>query len=211
MLDYFKDDHGDYLALPFSQRQQKEELSSMFGVEGIPTFVVVGADGQVVNANARGKVSGGVDAVLAQGWAPPAVGDMANGPEAAGTDINECPTVVVMCEGADAATQKSIEEALEPIAKKYIEEAKATGDDMKYIFLIAKGGGPIEQLKALTKKDAGAAVTAAGAKPVMLLFDIPDNGGFYLADTNDITSNSVETFLRSREDGKVQRMQLSRE
>jgi nucleoredoxin len=210
MLDYFKNDHGDYLALPYSKRKEKEELSNMFGVEGIPTFVVVDADGQVVNANARGKVSAGVEAVLAQGWAPPAVGDLAEGGEAAGTSINDCPSIVVMCEGADAATQKSIEEALEPLAKKYIEEAKATGDDPKYIFLIAKGGGPIEQLKALTKKDAGDAIDAAGKKPVMLLFDIPDNGGFYLAGTNDITSSSVEAFLQSKEDGQVKRMQLSR-
>merc|ERR1719160_1998524 len=210
MLDYFKNDHGDYLALPYSKRKEKEELSSRFGVNGIPCFVVVGPDGQVVNANARGKVSAGVEAVVAQGWAPPAVGDMAEGAEAAGTDINECPSIVVMCEGADAATQKSVEETLEPLARMYIAEAKATGDDPKYIFLIAKGGGPIEQLKALTKKDAGDVIDAAGKRPVMLLFDIPDNGGFYLADTNDITSNSVETFLRSKEDGLVKRMQLSR-
>merc|ERR1712118_72690 len=144
------------------------------------------------------------------GWAPPAVGNMAEGAEAAGTDINECPSIVVMCEGADAATQKSIAEALEPLAKKYIAEAKATGGEPKYIFLIAKGGGPIEQLKALTKKDAGDALAAAGAKPVMLLFDIPDNGAFYLSSTTDITSKSVEEFLRSKEDGQVKRMQLSR-
>merc|ERR1711959_314281 len=117
---------------------------------------------------------------------------------------------VVMCEGADAATQKSVEEALEPLAKMYIEEAKATGDDPKYIFLIAKGGGPIEQLKALTKKDAGDAIAAAGTKPVMLLFDIPDQGAFYFSSTHDITRDSVEAFIRSKEDGEVQRMQLSR-
>merc|ERR1712149_27725 len=104
-------------------------------------------------------------------------------------------TIVVMCDGADAATQKSVEESLEPLAKKYIEEAKATGDDPKYIFLIAKGGGPIEQLKALTKKNAGDAVDKAAGKPVMMLFDIPDNGGFYVADTHDITTANVEAFL----------------
>merc|ERR1712146_870404 len=98
-----------------------------FGVEGIPTFVVIDADGQVVNANARGKVSAGVEAVAAQGWAPPAVGNMAEGAEAAGTSINDCPSIVVMCEGADAATQKSVEEALEPLAKKYIEEGRQLG------------------------------------------------------------------------------------
>merc|ERR1712182_54189 len=144
------------------------------------------------------------------GWAPPAVGNMAEGPEAAGTDINECPTVVVMCEGADAATQKSVEEALEPLAKKYIEEAKATGDDPKYISLIAKGGGPIEQLKALTMKDAGDAIKEAGTNPVMLLFDIPDNGAFYISSTKDITTDSIAAFIQSKEDGQVKRMQLSR-
>merc|ERR1712185_328777 len=136
---------------------------------------------------------------------------MAEGGEAAGTSINDCPSIVVMCEGADAATQKSIEGALEPLAKKYIEEAKATGNDPKYIFLIAKGGGPMEQLKALTKKDAGDAIAAAGTKPVMLLFDIPDNGGFYVSSTNDITRDSVEAFIKSKEDGEVKRMQLCRQ
>jgi len=210
MLDYFKDDHGDYLALPFSKRKEKEELSNMFGVEGIPTFVVIGPDRQVVNASARGKVSAGADAVVAQGWAAPAVGDMAEGAEAGGSDINECPSVVVMCEGADADTQKSIEAALEPLAKKYIEKAKTSGEDPECIFLIAKGGGPMEQLKALTTKDAGEAIAAAGAKPVMLLFDIPDNGAFYLSSTNDITSESVAAFIQSKVDGKATRMQLGR-
>merc|ERR1712193_403177 len=85
MIDYFKEDHGDYLALPYEKRTEKNELSSMFGVNGIPSFVVIGPDGQVINSNARGKVSSGVQTVLAQGWAPPAVGNLAEGPEAAGT------------------------------------------------------------------------------------------------------------------------------
>jgi len=208
MLDYFKGDHGDYLALPFSKRKEKGELSTMFGVEGIPTFVVVDSDGHVINANARGKITSGADAVVEKGWAPPAVGDMSKGPEAGGSDINECPSIVIMCENADNATQKSIEEAMEPLAKKYIEEAKVSGDDPKYIFLIAKGGGPIDQLKALTAKDAGDAVNAA-TKPVMLLFDIPENGGFYLSGSNDITTESIAAFIQSKEDGQVKRMQLT--
>merc|ERR1712183_1089419 len=41
MKSYFTTDHGDYLALPFKFRQAKSDLSDMFGVEGIPSFVVV--------------------------------------------------------------------------------------------------------------------------------------------------------------------------
>merc|ERR1712080_490852 len=140
----------------------------------------------------------GAEAVFSSGWEAPAVGDMAAGAEAGGTDINECPTVVVMCEGCDEKAQKLIHEALEPLAKQYIAQAKSNDADPEYIFLLAKGGGPIEQLKALTKKNAGDVVEKAAGKPVMMLFDIPDNGGFYVSDTHDITTANVEAFLKSK-------------
>merc|ERR1711933_525684 len=130
----------------------------MFKVEGIPTFVVVGPDGGVVNANARGKVEAG--------WEPPSVGNLSEGADCAGTDINECPSVMVLCEGADVATQASIKQAMEPLAKKYIAEGKAAGEDPKYIFFIAAGGGPIDQLKSLTKKDAADKLEGAAGKPL---------------------------------------------
>jgi len=212
MLDYFKNDHGDYLALPFAKRAEKDEISKMFGVEGIPTFTVIGPDGQMLNANARGKVSAGAASVMASGWEPPAVGDLAEGPEAAGTDINETPAVLILCNGAGADEQRAIEAAVEPLAKSYIAEGKRTGDGPKYIFLLAKGGsgGAAGQIKALTKKDAGDAMAAAGDKPVMLLLDIPDEGGFYLSETHEITSESVAAFLKAKDDGRLTRMQLSR-
>jgi len=210
MQSYFKEDHGDYLALPFAKRKEKEALSDMFKVEGIPTFVVVGPDGSVVNANARGKVSAGAAAVLEAGWEPPSVGDLAQSADCAGTDINECPSVVVLCEGADAATQASIKTAMQPLAEKYIKEGKAAGEDPKYIFFIAAGGGPIDQLKGLTKKDAGDKVEAAKGKPLVLLFDIPDNGGFYVADATEVTTANLEKFLASKEGGSEKRLQLGR-
>jgi len=208
MLDYFKNDHGDYLALPYDKRNAKAELSSMFGVAGIPTFAVIGADGKTLNANARGKVSAGANAVLAQGWEPSAVGNLAEGPEAAGTDINETPTIVIMCEEAEATVQEALVEAMTPLAKKYIQEAKESGDDVRYIFLIAKDGGPMKQIKALTQKEAGEAIKQAGSKPVMLLFDIPDNGGFYFSSAKEITTESIAAFIQSKEEGKETRFQL---
>lgn len=210
MQSYFKEDHGDYLALPFAKRKEKEALSSMFNVEGIPSFVVVGPDGRVVNTKARGKISAGAAAVLKDGWEPPSVGDLAESADCAGTDINECPSLVVLCEGADAAVQASIKQALEPLAKRYIAEGKAKGEDPKYIFFIAAGGGPIDQLKQLTKKAAGDKVEAAGGKPVVLLFDIPDNGGFYMPDVAEVTTEALEQILQSKASGNEKRMQLGR-
>jgi len=208
MLSYFKGDHGNYLALPFAQRQQKNDLSTMFGVQGIPSFVIVGPDGEVINANGRGKVQAGVDAVLAAGWEGPAVGNLEEGPDVAGTDINECPALVVMCGGCDTATVASIERALEPLAKKYIAEGKKTKEDPKYIFLYAKGGSILQQLQKLTK-ECEEEIKEADGKPVMILFDIPDNGGFYFGGAPDITTENIEAFLTSKEAGKAKRLQLS--
>merc|ERR1712070_745717 len=94
--------------------------------------------------------------------------------------------------------QNSIHDALEPLAKRFIAEAKSKDSDPECIFLLAKGGGPIDQLKELTKKHAGDVLDRAAGKPVMMLFDIPDNGGFYVADTRDITTTTVEAFLKSK-------------
>merc|ERR1712187_236718 len=116
--------------------------------------------------------------------------------------INECPSVVVLCDQCDADVQQAIRKALEPLAKRYITDAKQSGEDPQYIFLVATGGGVMEQLKLLTEKDAGEKIKEAGKEPVLLLFDIPDNGGFYFGGMGAVTTEGVQAFLQSKEAGK---------
>merc|ERR1711860_433740 len=102
---------------------------------------------------------------------------------AAGKDINECTSILVLCEQCSDDVKAEIKKALEPIGKKYFEEGKKTSEDPKYICLMAtSSGGAVDQIKTLTKKEAGASVDAAVAakQPVILLFDIPDRGAYYL-------------------------------
>jgi len=208
MLSYFKEAHGEYLALPFEKRKAKNALNGLCGVDGIPTFAIVGPDGTMVNNNARGKVAQGAKVIAEEGWEPPLVGDFAEGPEVRGTDINETPTIVVICDKCDKETQKRISKALEPVAQRYVDEAKADGDDLKYICLLGTGGDGLEQVKKLTQNGAGAAIEAAGTRPVVLLFDIPDNGGFYLSNAAEVTTAGVEAFISSKEAGSETRLQL---
>lgn len=210
MQSYFQNDHGDYLALPFENRKGKEALSKLCGVDGIPSFAVVDSNsGKIVNANARSKVSEGVDAILADGWGPAVVGDMAKVSE--GVDaINECPSIVVICDQAPPAVQASIADAMKPLGARYYAASQAKDEDPEYIFLYAKGGGFLEQLKALTQKDASAEFTEAGDKPLMLLFDIPDNGGFYVSSEHDITTANIEKFIAEKQAGSLTRKQLGK-
>lgn len=46
-----------WLALPFSDRQRKDELSRFFNVGGIPSFVMISPDLKVLNPKARSNVA----------------------------------------------------------------------------------------------------------------------------------------------------------
>merc|ERR1712146_39232 len=46
-----------WLALPFDKRSEKEELSNLFGVQGIPTLVTIDSTGATINKSARGPAA----------------------------------------------------------------------------------------------------------------------------------------------------------
>jgi thiol-disulfide isomerase/thioredoxin len=45
-----------WLALPYADRERKRQLSNLFNINGIPTFVMLDADLNVINADARAAV-----------------------------------------------------------------------------------------------------------------------------------------------------------
>ncbi|KAK9805284.1 hypothetical protein WJX72_010971 [[Myrmecia] bisecta] len=51
---YFKD--MPWLALPFKDSKLRNSVAQTFGVMGIPTLVLLGPDGKILNENARGAV-----------------------------------------------------------------------------------------------------------------------------------------------------------
>jgi nucleoredoxin len=60
-----------WLALPFDKRKEKEELSDAFGVNGIPSFVVIDADGMTITTDGRSKVvSDPKGEAFPDGWLP---------------------------------------------------------------------------------------------------------------------------------------------
>lgn len=146
--DAFKEYYGEqpWLALDYSNRKEKEELSNLFGVRGIPSFVIVDTDGSTITKEGRAAVSKDPEG-LQFPWHPKPVHDLADGPGL----LNEAAVVVALCETADADAQKAAEEAMAPLAEKYIQEAKAAKEDEpKLSFMITKATGGISgQLRKL--------------------------------------------------------------
>jgi len=182
-----------WLAIPNGDKR-KDKLSTLFEVEGIPTFVVIdAATGETVNAKARGNVM--MDPTGADfPWYPKPLTDMvAEGPG----DINEILTLCVMMEGCTPAAVDAAKKVLEPIA----HAAKDKKEEICFLYAPSKGG-PTEQIRSLTK------VGSPLPTPQMVLIDIPDNGGFYVSPATEITADTVTGFLEAYKAGGLQRMQL---
>ncbi len=56
MMGYMKETRMPWLAVPFGS-PKKEALGKKYGVQGIPTLVVINAKGETVSTKARGEVS----------------------------------------------------------------------------------------------------------------------------------------------------------
>merc|ERR550514_2256815 len=87
-----------WLAIPQGDKR-KDKLSSMFEVQGIPSFVVVDAEtGETINGNARGKVSS--DPTGAEfPWRPKALNNIDDGPDG----INEEASLCLMMEACSTS------------------------------------------------------------------------------------------------------------
>jgi len=201
-MDYFQTDHGDYLMIPFENEKGRAALDEMFEVEGIPQFTVCTDAGKLVNNEGRAKVDSGVAAVLENGWEPPLVGDLSEGPSACGADINSAKAIVAVMHGIDAAVQDKVFKEMEAEAKKQ-KDLKSPPD---VIFLVSKeAGGVADQIGALTSKNGGPRCTkpCTDGKPLIVLFDIPSGGAFHVMDAVDkLDAKAFADFIATPGDRK---------
>jgi len=180
-----------WIALPFAKRAEKDALSRRFGVSGIPTLVTLGPDGEVVSTSARGAVEGDPTGA-AFPWPPKAVEELSQTVECHGSDVNESPAVVLVADKSPPATQESFGRALLSVAEAHYAKARGGGDDEEgcIFFTAFADAGPVPQVKRLCGLDGGGSDGANNAEavpqPLLLLLDIPDEGGFYTRPLGDV-------------------------
>eukprot|EP01062_Namystynia_karyoxenos_P076874 TRINITY_DN7621_c0_g3_i1.p1 TRINITY_DN7621_c0_g3~~TRINITY_DN7621_c0_g3_i1.p1 ORF type:complete len:3783 (+),score=730.83 TRINITY_DN7621_c0_g3_i1:78-11351(+) len=196
--EYFREKHGDYLMIPYDHEKGRSGLDEMFGVEGIPTVIICDSQGKVINASGRSKVSNGAESaakVKAEGWDPPLFGDLDDGPEALGKDINDCKTVVVLMHGLPDLIDQ-VCAAITPVAQEYKDKGGEDGPEC--IFLISKSeGGVVDRIHELTKKNGGPRCEepCSDGYPLVMLFDLPSGGAFYVSAMTEVTSDALRAFI----------------
>eukprot|EP00997_Jenningsia_sp_PLL12_P011245 NODE_877_length_1397_cov_112.722552_g732_i0.p1 GENE.NODE_877_length_1397_cov_112.722552_g732_i0~~NODE_877_length_1397_cov_112.722552_g732_i0.p1 ORF type:complete len:235 (-),score=42.94 NODE_877_length_1397_cov_112.722552_g732_i0:146-850(-) len=84
-------------------------------------------------------------------WWPKPVTDIAHGVDG----INENVCLVLMCDGCEDSAKDSACAALNTVATKYVEAARATKSDPEFLFFAARSGaGPVPKIRSLCKQPA---------------------------------------------------------
>jgi nucleoredoxin len=182
--DYFK--KMSFGALPFKFRDEKAALSKLFGVSGIPMLIIVGPEDEKGN---RPLINDSVRSFAESGSVEEFPFYKKNYGDVDGADaLNEVKSLVIFCENRDDEEQDEIKNVVKQVAAKLKEES---GDGAMNVHwaLSHKGLGP--RIRQLTKLPA----PNMSEDPVLMLLDIPDNGGFYKSDVTDITVESVLKFI----------------
>lgn len=195
-----------WLAIPLHDAR-KEALSTRFEVDGIPFFVILDLERNVVTTSARNAIMADPNG-LKFPYFPDPVEDLSNGVVSYGFDINTKPAVVVLMENGDDSDQADAKEALIPFGTRLAKEKKSSpeGPEMLFFYAFAPSG-MASQVRALCKLPA---VEKSGDEPVMILLNIPDQGAFYVSAASEVSPATVGALLDGFKAGTLQRQQLGK-
>jgi len=187
--EYFKE--MSWLALPYSKRDEKATLSDLCGVEGIPTLAVINPDGTIVTTDGTSKIAADPKAEnFPAAWLPQPFNDVNDDPG----PLNEEECLISL---GDNATSVDV---LKQVAQEYFEQAGKDVASMPIRFFSGPDGGVTGQIRNLTG--------VTGNK--LILLDIPDNGGFYVCESEATSTAAVKEFIANVKAKKVERKQLQK-
>lgn len=189
-----------WLALDYSDRKLKNSLNQLFGVSGIPCVVIVDADGSVITKDGRGAIANDPTGESFPFYPKP-VFNLGAGP---GT-IQEVPTIIAFCDTCNSEDSKKVEDAMTPLAAKFLADAKAAGEEEPEIgfAILTSGGGIGPQLRKLMG-------VAESPTPRLMILDIPDRGGYYEGPEGEITEEVVAKLVEDYKGKSLDRKQLQK-
>merc|ERR1711988_218368 len=199
----FKEYFGEmpWLALPFEDKQRKDQWNSAFQVRGIPSLVILDKDLATITKDGRAVIMEDPEGAEFP-WHPklPApVGDLVK-PKG----IEDCPSLVVFMENATKEDQEKTMSELLPVATKFRDAAWEKKEDPKYLFFAAKSSeGPVPRVRELTKQTGD---VEQQKTPKAVLLDLDDDGAYYELD-GEVTTATVEAFLANFEAKTLERKQ----
>ena len=163
------------------------KLKEQLGVEGIPALILFDSEGNVITGDGRNAI----ESTGAEGypWMPAALKDLNQEPD----DINEKGCLVLFMD-KDCCSAEAKQEKI-AVLQEVAEQLRGTVS----FFYATEAGDVSSQIRAMLQCDSC---------PLLSIVDIPDNGGYYIAESNEITVENVTAFVNGYLNKTIERKQM---
>jgi len=174
-----------FCALPFEEREAKSGISKKFGIQGIPSLLILGpvpsggGERPLINKSIRSFIEDGDFSEFP--FHPKSYGTL----DSAGGDINDEKCLIIFHEYGDDDDQQEIIDVVKAVSEKC-----KSMSDMKFLWALNPSG-------FAPRVRSAAKLPAMSEDPAMIILDIPDKGGYYTSEVTDITVENVVDFIKN--------------
>ncbi|KAK5620579.1 hypothetical protein CRENBAI_022125 [Crenichthys baileyi] len=171
-----------WLAVPYSDEARRSRLNRLYGIQGIPTLILLDADGHVITRQGRVEVLNDPECRLFP-WHPRPVLELS---EANAVQLHEGPCLVLFVDAEEEGELEPAKELIQPIAEKLMAKYKAKEEETPLLFFVAGEDDMSDSLRDYTNLPEAA--------PLLTILDMSARAK-YVRDVEEITPAVVEQFV----------------
>eukprot|EP00957_Ditylum_brightwellii_P052812 4003801-Ditylum_brightwellii.AAC.1 len=172
-----------FCALPYAEREAKNGISEKFGIWCIPFLLILGpvpTDGgerPIINRSLRRIIESGDLSNFP--FCPKSYGAL----DHARSDIKNSKCLVVVHENGDDNKKQEIINVVKVVSKKYRDR-----NDMKFLWAL-------DHSRLAQRLRLGTKLPKRSDEPMMIILDIPDQGGYYVSKMTSVTVENITQFI----------------
>ncbi|XP_067421907.1 nucleoredoxin [Emydura macquarii macquarii] len=171
-----------WLAVPYADEARRSRLNRLYGIQGIPTLIVLDAKGDVITRQGRVEVLNDTECREFP-WHPKPVLELT---DSNAVQLNEGPCLVLFVDSEDDGESEAAKQLIQPIAEKIIAKYKAKDEEAPLLFFVAGEDDMTDSLRDYTNLPEAA--------PLLTILDMSARAK-YVMDVEEITPEIVEAFV----------------
>ncbi|XP_067165814.1 nucleoredoxin [Apteryx mantelli] len=171
-----------WLAVPYTDEARRSRLNRLYGIQGIPTLIVLDSKGDVITRQGRVEVLNDVECREFP-WHPKPVLELT---DSNAVQLNEGPCLVLFVDSEDDGESEAAKQLIQPIAEKIIAKYKAKEEEAPLLFFVAGEDDMTDSLRDYTNLPEAA--------PLLTILDMSARAK-YVMDVEEITPEIVEAFV----------------
>ncbi|XP_061219588.1 nucleoredoxin [Lathamus discolor] len=171
-----------WVAVPYADEARRSRLNRLYGIQGIPTLIVLDSKGDVITRQGRVEVLNDIECHEFP-WHPKPVLELT---DTNAVQLNEGPCLVLFVDSEDDGESDAAKQLIQPIAEKIIAKYKAKEEEAPLLFFVAGEDDMTDSLRDYTNLPEAA--------PLLTILDMSARAK-YVMDVEEITPEIVEAFV----------------